>query len=141
MPDLRGQFFMETDTSVLGVGATLYQFVDDKLLPLWFLSKKFSTAEVNYSPRDREALAIVWAYDKCRDYLELVPFVLYTDHESSAAFRLQPNLKNTDVMVSITPMPRPSGDYVPLRLPQRWLGERRHEHICPLNLYIGLTGN
>ena len=59
MPDLRGQFVMETDASALGVGATLYQFVDDKLLPLWFLSKKFSLAEANYSPRDREALAIV----------------------------------------------------------------------------------
>ena len=55
---------------------------------------KFLTAEANYSPRDRETLAIVWALDKCRDYLELVPFVLYTDHESLAAFRLQPNLKN-----------------------------------------------
>ena len=59
--------------------------------------RKFSTAEANYSPDNREALAIVWSLDKCRDYLELVPFVLYTNHESLAAFRLQPtNLKNRD---------------------------------------------
>ena len=39
------------------------------------------------------------------------------------------------------PQPRPSGDYVPLRLPLSWLGEHRHEHICPPYLYIGLTGS
>ena len=61
IPDLDGQIVIECDASGECVGAALFQFVNDLLVPIWFSSKKFNKAERNYSPRDREALAIVFA--------------------------------------------------------------------------------
>ena len=84
IPDLDGQFVIECNASGEGVGGALYQFVSDRLVPIWFASKKFNQAERNYSPRDREALAIVLA--KFAPYVKLKPFVLYSDLESLAKF-------------------------------------------------------
>jgi len=84
IPDLRGEFVLETDASQLGLGAVLYQFAEEQLKPVWFLSHRFSSAEMNYNTRDREALAVVHALKKCMVYLMLKKFVLYSDHESLA---------------------------------------------------------
>ncbi len=99
IPDLRGDFVLETDASGLGMGAVLYQFLkvpEERLVPVWYLSRKFSPAEIEYNTRDREALAITWALRKCRQYLALRPFVIYSDHESLANFKVQPGLKGKD---------------------------------------------
>ena len=96
IPDLNGQFVIESDASGEGVGAVLFQFVDDRLTPIWFSSKKFNQAERNYSPRDREALAIIFALAKFSTYVKLKPFVLYSDHESLAKFKDQAVLKGRD---------------------------------------------
>lgn len=47
IPDLDGQFVIECDASaerVLGA-ALVYQFVNNRLVPIWFASKKFNQAE------------------------------------------------------------------------------------------------
>jgi len=96
IPDLRGQFVIETDASGLGMGAVLYQFTDERLVPVWYMSRKFTETETRYNTRDREALAVVWALRKCRPYVALRPFILYSDHESLAGFKVQPGLKGKD---------------------------------------------
>ena len=96
IPNKNGQMVLETDASGLGVGACLYQFVNDRLVPLWYLSKKFSRAEQNYSTRDREALAVIYALRKLEQYLLGKPFILYSDHESLSKFASQPNLQGRD---------------------------------------------
>ena len=96
IPDLRGEFVLETDASGLGMGAVLFQFTHERLVPVWFLSRKFNSAEIHYNTRDREALAVTWALRKCRPYLALRKFVLYSDHESLANFKVQPGLKGKD---------------------------------------------
>ena len=96
IPDLRGDFVVETDASGLGMGAVLFQYTRSRLVPVWYMSRKFSGAEIGYNTRDREALAVVWALGKCRQYLALRPFVLYSDHESLAGFKTQPGLKGKD---------------------------------------------
>ena len=85
IPDKRGDLVLETDASGVGLGAVLYQFTDGKLTPLWFLSRKLNKAEKNYSSRDKEALAVVYALVKMEAYLMQKPFILYSDHESLIA--------------------------------------------------------
>ena len=96
IPHEKGQFVLETDASGEGMGYCLYQFVGDQLIPAWYGSKKFNSAERNYNVRDREALAVVFALDKCKAYLLMTPFILFSDHESLMFFKKQPKLKNRD---------------------------------------------
>lgn len=46
----------------------------------FFFSKKFSPTESNYAVVERESLAIVWAVQNLRVYLEGKPFEIETDH-------------------------------------------------------------
>ena len=96
LPDLRGVFVLETDASADGMGAVLYQLVQERLMPVWYLSRKLNSAERNYNTRDREMLAVIFALKKCRQYLAMRPFVLYSDHESLANFKVQPGLTGRD---------------------------------------------
>ena len=96
IPDKKGDLVLETDASGVGIGACLYQYIDGRLTPLWYLSKKLNSAEQNYSSRDREALAVVYALVKCEGYLLQKPFVLYSDHESLIYLKTQRELKGRD---------------------------------------------
>ena len=59
-PDISKSFFMETNTSDFSLGVILLQLGDgEKLHPVAFDSRKFSTAEINYKIHDKELLAIV----------------------------------------------------------------------------------
>ena len=96
IPDKEGDLVLETDASGVGIGACLYQFVDGRLVPLWYLSRKLNRAEQNYSSRDREALAVVYSLVKLEAYLLQKPFVLYSDHQSLIYLQTQEGLKNRD---------------------------------------------
>ena len=90
------KFAVETDASLLGVGAGLFQIVDGRYRPIWFASHKLSTSERNYAPLDVELLGVVFALKKFRQYLALVNFDLFCDHESLALFKSQQTLKGKD---------------------------------------------
>jgi len=81
LPDLNGTFLVQTDASIKGLGAVLLTLTaENKFQPVCFASRTLSPAEQNYSTTEQECLAVVWALNKFRPYLENVSFTIETDH-------------------------------------------------------------
>jgi len=84
MPDFSRQFIVDTDASKFAIGAVLQQEDEEKKLrPIMFISRKLCSAERNYCTRQREALAVVWALKRLKEYLWGGPqFIVRTDHHN-----------------------------------------------------------
>ena len=83
LPNKDGAFVLETDASAAQLGVQLLQTQPDgSYRPLGYWSRHCTPPELNYSPTEREALAIVWGIKKCRPYLERTRFVVRSDHQA-----------------------------------------------------------
>lgn len=83
-----------TDASVNGVGGYFGQgshFTSMK--PSAFFSKKFTSAQHNWSTHDQELLAVVALLDAHRDQLLGIPLHVVTDNQSLARLYSKPELK------------------------------------------------
>ncbi|KAI2649877.1 Transposon Tf2-6 polyprotein [Labeo rohita] len=84
-PDPTKPFVVEVDASDVGVGAVLSQRgPDEKLHPCSFFSRKFNPTQQRYGVGDRELLAIKWALEEWRHWLQgsSEPFTVWTDHQN-----------------------------------------------------------
>jgi len=71
MPDHSKPFQIESDASKYATGAVLLQLDSNgDRHPVAFYSKTFSPAERNYDIHDRELLAIIWALEAWRHYIQ-----------------------------------------------------------------------
>ncbi|XP_060078268.1 uncharacterized protein K02A2.6-like [Ylistrum balloti] len=70
-----------TDASNVGLGAMLIQSNDGNSQVISYASKALTDVEKRYSTTEKEALAVVWACEKFRLYLQGVAFELVTDHK------------------------------------------------------------
>ncbi|KAI2648041.1 Retrovirus-related Pol polyprotein from transposon 17.6 [Labeo rohita] len=87
-PDPTKAFVVEVDASDVGVGAVLSQRgPDEKLHPCSFFSRKFNSTQQRYGVGDRELLAIKWALEEWRHWLQggSEPFTVWTDHQNLTA--------------------------------------------------------
>ncbi|KAL0149444.1 hypothetical protein M9458_055232 [Cirrhinus mrigala] len=83
-------FVVEVDASDVGVGAVLSQCgPDGKLHPCSFFSRKFNPTQQRYGVGDRELLAIKWALEEWRHWLQGGgdPFTVWTDHQNLTVIR------------------------------------------------------
>ncbi|KAL0164905.1 hypothetical protein M9458_040658, partial [Cirrhinus mrigala] len=83
-------FVVEVDASNVGVGAVLSQRgPDGKLHPCSFFSRKFNPTQQRYGVGDRELLAIKWALEEWRHWLQGGgdPFTVWTDHQNLTVIR------------------------------------------------------
>ena len=69
LPDFSKLFVVEPDASDLAVGAIFLQEYNDGFHPVAYFSKKHLPAERNYTPYDKELLAIFKACMKWRCYI------------------------------------------------------------------------
>lgn len=80
-PDFTKSFELHTDASTIGLGAVLYQMVDNKKRVIAYASRSLSKSEKNYPAHKLEFLALKWAVtDKFADYLKLNHFIALTDN-------------------------------------------------------------
>ncbi|SAM04409.1 hypothetical protein [Absidia glauca] len=81
-PDPNLPFYVATDASNYGIGAALYQIINDQERFIGYMARSLSPSERNYNTTKRELLAIVFALKKFHKYLWGNPFTLYTDHRA-----------------------------------------------------------
>ena len=74
------QLELHTDASNIAIGAVLTQFRDDRPYPVEYYSRIIQQSEKNYSPTEKELLAVHDAILKFRHYLIGRQFTVKTDH-------------------------------------------------------------
>ncbi|XP_071703889.1 uncharacterized protein [Rutidosis leptorrhynchoides] len=81
-PDWTKPFEIMCDVSDFAAGAVLGQRVVRKPVVIYYASKTFSDAQVNYTTTEKELLAVVFALDKFRSYLWGSKVVVFSDHSA-----------------------------------------------------------
>ena len=80
--DLNKPFYLRTDASRYAVGAVLEQLQDGQRVPVSFFSRKLTTSQRNWTPREQETYAIVAALRKWAGWIGFQPVVILTDHRA-----------------------------------------------------------
>eukprot|EP00253_Pinus_taeda_P018791 PITA_18791 len=86
-PVLRGPnwslpFHIFTDAFDTAVGASLGQKEESCTYAIYFISKNLTPAELNYTVREKETLAIIYAVNKFRHYITGYEVFVHTDHSA-----------------------------------------------------------
>ncbi|GJT11390.1 reverse transcriptase domain-containing protein [Tanacetum coccineum] len=75
-------FELMCDASDFDIGAVLGQQHEKHFRPIHYASKTMNEAESHYTTKEKEMLAVVYAFEKFRSYLILNKSVVYTDHSA-----------------------------------------------------------
>ena len=91
-------FVLRTDASTYAVGATLEQLREGdgvpspedvlagKTVPVAFMSRKLTSSQRNWVPREQETYAIILALQKWESWIGLQPVLVLTDHKALEAW-------------------------------------------------------
>ena len=100
MYDPRKKTRVETDASDYALGCILTQQGEDgKWRPVFYHSRKFSGAELNYDVHDKELLGVIDAFEQWEVHLVGLPHQIevYTDHQNLTSFMTTKKLNRRQV--------------------------------------------
>ncbi|CAF1483246.1 unnamed protein product [Rotaria sordida] len=103
-------FKIQTDASKIGIGAVLMQTHPNGDLPVAYLSKKFTTTQMNWLATEQECYAIIWAIEKWHKYLDGRSFIIETDHKPLLPFNLKQQLNSKSDYLSRSPVDNGTND-------------------------------
>ncbi|GKD46351.1 reverse transcriptase domain-containing protein [Tanacetum coccineum] len=75
-------FEIMCDASDYVVGVVLGQRIDKYFKPIHYASKMINEAQENYTATEKELLAVMFAFDKFRQYMVLFKTIVFTDHSA-----------------------------------------------------------
>ncbi|GJU15754.1 reverse transcriptase domain-containing protein [Tanacetum coccineum] len=81
-PDWSLPFEVMCDASDYAVRAVLGQRIDKHFKPIHYASKTMNEAQENYTMTEKELLAVVFAFNKFRQYLVLSKTIVFIDHSA-----------------------------------------------------------
>lgn len=82
-PDLKKQYYLQTDASNYALGGQLFQYDDEgRIAVVAFTSRTFKGAELNYHTTEKELLSIIHCLKKFRIYLLGHRFTIITDNKA-----------------------------------------------------------
>ena len=81
-PDFQEKFTIESDASDLAVGAVLTQVQKGEKRVIAYFSKKLNSTRRKYATVEKECLAVLWAIEAFRNYIEGTQFRVITDARS-----------------------------------------------------------
>lgn len=90
-PNFEVPFVLQCDASSYGLGCVLTQEVNGREHVICYLSRSLTKNELKFSVTEKELLAVLWACEKLRCYIEGTKFTVVTDHHSLIWLN---NLKN-----------------------------------------------
>ena len=88
-----GEVVVMTDASDYGIGAYIFQIVDNKELPILFVSKSLQGAQLNWSTIEKEAYAIFYTLKTHDQLLRDIKFTIRTDHKNLTYINLESSQK------------------------------------------------
>jgi transposase InsO family protein len=99
--DENAPIIVMTDASDYGIGAYIYQMIDNKEKPIVFMSKALHGAELNWSTIEKEAYAIYYTLIKNHHLLRDNHFLLRTDHKNLTYINMEGSKKVKNWKVAI----------------------------------------
>ncbi|KAG8239349.1 hypothetical protein J437_LFUL017962 [Ladona fulva] len=74
------EFHLFVDASHLALGAVLNHKIDGKFVPVAYASRTLNPHEQKLSSYKLECMACTWAIEKFKEFIQVMPFHLYTDN-------------------------------------------------------------
>jgi hypothetical protein len=130
-PNFREKFILATDASHKGLGAVLSQKYPDGERVVAYASRSLTKGEKGYGITQLEALAVVWAVNQFKVYLQDHKFTLITDHRALVKFK---ELKDTNPLLERWSIKLSPYDYDVEYRP----GKDHHNADCPSRTPVDL---